>query len=60
MGEPDFNQVFEKYYRNTRATKVSGSGLGLFLVKLLVTLLGGEVVFEVKSEQVVFTVCLPK
>lgn len=32
MGVPDPSQVFKKYYRNTSATKISGSGLGLYIV----------------------------
>ncbi len=60
MGAPESNQVFEKYYRNARATKVSGSGLGLFLVKSLTGLLGGKVIYTSNPDQVIFKVCLPK
>lgn len=59
LGVPDTNQVFKKYYRNTQATKVSGSGLGLFLVHELVDVLGGKVTYQVNNDKVLFSVWIP-
>jgi signal transduction histidine kinase len=60
LGAPDEKQVFEKYYRNQQATRISGSGLGLFLVKSLVGLLGGKVQYSTNTSTVQFTVWLPR
>lgn len=59
LGAPDPAQVFKKYYRNMSASKVSGSGLGLFLVNALVNVLGGTITYAQKDNQVRFTVWLP-
>lgn len=59
MGAPDPDQVFKKYYRNMSATRISGSGLGLFLVKELVGILGGRVSYLPEHEHIKFTVWLP-
>ena len=59
MGSPDPEHVFEKYYRNTSATKISGSGLGLFLVKELVSALHGDVTYSINNELIKFTVWIP-
>lgn len=59
LGAPDPDQVFKKYYRNMSASKISGSGLGLFLVQQLVTVLGGTVVYSHINRQVRFTVWMP-
>lgn len=60
MGAPDPDQVFKKYYRNTSATKVSGSGLGLFLVHELMGVLGGSVTYQLEDQCVRFVVWLPR
>lgn len=59
LGIPDADQVFKKYYRNTQATKVAGSGLGLFIVDQLVKIMGGEVTYSCKNDEVLFSVWLP-
>lgn len=59
MGSPDPEHVFEKYYRNSSATKISGSGLGLFLVKELVGALHGDVTYSINNELIKFTVWIP-
>jgi signal transduction histidine kinase len=46
-GLPDEMKVFEKYYRSAGAIKQTGSGLGLYLVRNIATLLGGEVTMEI-------------
>jgi len=35
VGRPDAARVFEKYYRSNRASRISGTGLGLYWVKVL-------------------------
>jgi len=59
MGAPDPAHVFKKYYRNTSATKISGSGLGLYLVYELVNVLGGVITYQPKHEQVIFKLWIP-
>lgn len=59
LGVPDDHLVFKKYYRNTQATKVPGSGLGLFLVQGLVGVMGGEVTFSTDNREVLFSVWIP-
>jgi two-component system, sensor histidine kinase LadS len=46
-GVPDARRVFEKYYRSAGAIQQTGSGLGLYLVHNIASLLGGEVVMEI-------------
>jgi K+-sensing histidine kinase KdpD len=58
-GFPEANKVFDKYYRSASAKRQSGSGLGLFLVKSLLTLMRGEVVYTPLNERVRFEVWLP-
>lgn len=59
LGKPDPEHVFKKYYRNSSATKISGTGLGLYLVKALVGVLGGKVVYEDQDTLVVFKIMIP-
>lgn len=59
MGTPDPALAFDKYYRSPSAFKVSGSGLGLFLVKELTHALGGEVKLSVKENFITFSVWIP-
>ena len=59
-GLPDAGRLFEKYYRSPHARRVSGSGLGLFLVKGLLDLMQGRIRYEVQQQQVCFSVWLPQ
>jgi len=59
MGAPDPEQVFKKYYRNTSATKISGSGLGLYLVHALMQLLGGQILYQSQHKKVIFKLWIP-
>ena len=59
MGAPDPTLAFEKYYRSPAASKISGSGLGLFLVRELVHALRGEVKLSVNDNLITFTVWIP-
>lgn len=58
-GYPNPDQVFNKYYRSDFAHQRTGSGLGLYLVKSFVTLLGGSVRYEQNAQDVRFWVYLP-
>lgn len=56
---PDKNKVFQKYYRHKAAQQESGSGLGLYLIKTMVTLLGGNVHYQHDKTSVYFKLWLP-
>jgi two-component system, sensor histidine kinase LadS len=58
-GLPDAIRVFDKYYRSPHAQRQSGSGLGLFLVKSLVELMGGNVHYTPLDGRARFEVWLP-
>lgn len=53
-GAPDPNKVFTKYYRSEKTKKVTGTGLGLYLVKGLALLIDGEVAVTMTSHSVAF------
>lgn len=59
LGAPDSAQVFKKFYRNPSATKISGSGLGLFLVRQLIRVLGGDISYQSDAQRVRFTLWMP-
>lgn len=63
MGAPDPAQVFKKYYRNASATKISGSGLGLYIVYELVNILGGSITYHTQPthqpQHVIFKLWIP-
>lgn len=59
VGLPDAARLFEKYYRSGQARRISGSGLGLFLVKGLLNLLQGTIQYETREDHVVFSVWIP-
>lgn len=56
---PEADKVFHKYYRSTGAKTISGTGLGLFLVRSICTLLGGSCTYEPDDTHVKFKVWLP-
>lgn len=59
-GLPDAEHLFEKYYRSPQARRLSGSGLGLFLVKGLLDLMQGTIRFEAQADHAVFTLWIPE
>lgn len=58
-GWPEANQMFEKYYRSPHARRQAGTGLGLYLVRNLVQVLGGQIEYIPNATHVHFVVCLP-
>lgn len=58
-GYPDPNRLFEKYYRNSMAKRQSGSGLGLYLVKSLLTLMKGLVHYQRLDRNIRFVIWIP-
>lgn len=56
---PDKSKVFEKYYRNKAAHHEIGSGLGLYLVKTMTNLLGGDIIYSHNETDVFFNLRLP-
>jgi signal transduction histidine kinase len=59
-GMPASDLVFDKFYRSSNASHISGSGLGLYLVKALTELLNGSITYQPKSGWVKFILCIPK
>lgn len=59
-GSPDPSQVFQKYYRHPKAKRLTGSGLGLYLVAKLCQLLRGEVACVSDPHKVTFDLWLPR
>lgn len=59
--EQDLAQVFDRFNRGSNVSGVVGTGVGLYLVKMVVDLHGGEVVVESGAgEGTRFTVRLPR
>ena len=59
-GFPSPEKVFEKYYRSALAKQRTGSGLGLYLVKSLVVLIGGDIQYTLNDGNVRFDVMVPR
>lgn len=58
-GWPDPEMIFQKYYRSKRAHEQTGSGIGLYLVKNMAHLLGGEVSYLPDDNYIRFKLWLP-
>jgi signal transduction histidine kinase len=56
---PDASQVFEKYYRSPHARRQAGTGLGLYLVRNLVQVMGGRIDYVPTAQTVRFVLQLP-
>lgn len=59
-GVPDPSLVFTRFYRHELAQETTGSGVGLYLVRALVGLMGGEIEYLSSENQVMFRVTLPE
>jgi len=42
----DLDRLFDRYYRGSNVSSISGTGVGLYLVKIIVELHGGEIAVE--------------
>ncbi len=58
-GAPEASQLFTRYYRSTYAHNISGTGLGLYLIRSICTLLGGSIEYQPHENLVRFVVRLP-
>ncbi len=58
-GWPDPDEVFQKYYRSKHAHHQTGSGLGLYLVAIMASLLNGEVHYTPDNTHIGFSLWLP-
>lgn len=56
---PDADRVFTKYYRSPGAEAQSGTGLGLYLVRELARLLGGDCIYAPDEKNIRFELWLP-
>jgi two-component system OmpR family sensor kinase len=56
----DIDQLFERYYRGSNVSGIVGTGVGLYLVKMVVEVHGGEIAVEsTEGEGSTFSVRLP-
>ena len=46
IGQQDLDRIFEKYFRSTKTDNVQGVGLGLFIVKRIIEMHGGNIAVE--------------
>jgi two-component system, sensor histidine kinase LadS len=58
-GQPDPQRLFSKYYRAPKAHRISGTGLGLYVVHGMARMLGGDLQYQAQGRHVVFTLSLP-
>ena len=58
-GFPDPAKIYDKYYRSPMAHRLTGSGLGMYLVKGLLVVLKGKIEYLPSKERVRFFVWLP-
>jgi len=58
-GLPDAERVFEKFYRSRGAQSKSGSGLGLYIVRGIAQLHGGNVTYQAVAGKARFSLSLP-
>lgn len=55
------SNIFSRFYRAANVTNIQGTGLGLYIVKKYVDMLGGEISFEsVENKGTTFFLKLPK
>ncbi len=57
---PDAARLFQKYYRGEAGQRLSGSGLGLHLSRLLARRQGGDLLYQAQGSTVTFTLVLPE
>lgn len=59
-GRPDPQHLFSKYYRAAGAHGKGGSGLGLYIVRGLVPLIGGQLAYLAEQPEIIFELWLPR
>lgn len=59
-GQPDTSQLFDKYYRSPGARAQAGSGLGLYIVQELCTLLSIDIQFLFTHSEACFELWIPQ
>lgn len=61
IDKKDFDSIFEKFSRidNPLTRKVQGSGLGLYITKVLVTKMNGEISVDSNDEETIFEIKIP-
>jgi signal transduction histidine kinase len=59
-GWPEAGKLFDKYYRSPNARRQAGTGLGLFLVRNVVTILGGRIDYMPDETTIRFTLQFPE
>jgi signal transduction histidine kinase len=59
LGSPDPQKIFKRFYRNPLAQSVSGSGLGLNLVRELSQIQNLKLTVDSNQERVSITLLLP-
>lgn len=58
--QKDIGTIFERYSRGSNVTDISGTGIGLYLAKMIAELHGGSILVEsIEGKGTVFTVQLP-
>ena len=50
LEEKELPQIFGSFHRGSNADKIQGNGLGLFICKRLMSLMGGEVYAEIQGD----------
>ena len=50
LEEKELPQIFESFHRGNNAEKAQGNGLGLFICKKLMALMGGEVYADISGD----------
>jgi K+-sensing histidine kinase KdpD len=56
---PDPEKIFDKYYRSPQARRQAGTGLGLYLVRNLMQVMGGQIDYAPTKDSVRFVLQLP-
>lgn len=51
LEEKELPQIFESFHRGSNAENVQGNGLGLFICKRLMSLMGGEIYADIREER---------
>lgn len=58
-GWPEADKIFEKYHRGPYARRLAGTGLGLYLVRNIMSVLQGQIHYLPQAQRIRFVVTLP-